>query len=167
MGAYSLVSPLTAGSDRGPWFGFRMTRIQARHGWARMRGFPLNGRLFGVLRWGTPSKHLRWEVAVRTAVRALLLAAFLVVVPVTAAHAGVEPDDTVPYTRVTTTTKPPITTTTTRPPTTVTLVKEERPSQRLAVTGSDSTPLVWAGIAAVSIGAILVIGARRRASVRR
>ncbi len=109
----------------------------------------------------------------RIAVRALLLAALFVVVPVTAAYAGIQPDDTLPYV---TTTKPTITTTTTstttttRPPTTpptVTLVRDGRPSERLAVTGSDSTPLVWAGIAAVSIGAVLVVGARRRASVRR
>jgi LPXTG-motif cell wall-anchored protein len=41
------------------------------------------------------------------------------------------------------------------------------PTGRLAVTGSDSLPLLWIGVAVLTVGAALVIGARRRANARR
>lgn len=103
----------------------------------------------------------------RTAVRALLLAAVFVLVPISAAHAGpIPPDGQLPYS---TTTKPSSSTTTptTTPKTVVTTTRTSTAPQGLASTGSDSTPLVWAGVAALAVGGVLVIGARRRASVRR
>jgi LPXTG-motif cell wall-anchored protein len=93
--------------------------------------------------------------------RALLLAVVLVVLPASIASAGIRPDPNYPPTTVTTTPK----SSTTTPPTGGTVPKANPPG--LARTGSDSTPLVWAGVAALAIGGVLVIGARRRAAVRR
>ena len=99
----------------------------------------------------------------RIALRALVLAALLSVVPVSVASAGVQDDEPKypPPTHTVPKTQPPQT----RPPTIDTLREQGRGG--LAQTGSDSTPLVWGGVAALSVGAVLVIGARRRASVRR
>jgi len=100
--------------------------------------------------------------------RALLLAVVLVMVPASVAYAGIKPDPQYPPT----TTKPVVTTapksSTTAPQGTQppgTQPKANPPG--LASTGSDSTPLVWAGVAALAVGGVLVIGARRRAAVRR
>jgi LPXTG-motif cell wall-anchored protein len=122
-----------------------------------MPGFSLNAS--SVRSGGAYTWH-RWEVAVRTAMRALLLAVVLVVVPASVAYAGIRPDPN--YGPVTT----KATTTTTTPPTGGTVPKAN-PAPGLAQTGSDSTPLVWAGVAALAVGGVLVIGARRRAAVRR
>jgi len=124
-----------------------------------MSGFSLNAS--SVRSGGAYTWH-RWEVAVRTAMRALLLAVVLVVVPASVAYAGIRPDPNYPITTVTTT---PKVSTTTTPPTGGTVPKANPPG--LAQTGSDSTPLVWAGVAALAVGGVLVIGARRRAAVRR
>lgn len=102
----------------------------------------------------------------RTAMRALLLAVVLVVVPASVAYAGIKPGPNYPVT----TTKPSVTST--NPSSSSTLPEGTRPLQNvtapgLAKTGSDSTPLVWAGVAALAVGGVLVIGARRRAAVRR
>jgi len=124
-----------------------------------MSGFSLNAS--SVRSGGAYTWH-RWEVAVRTAMRALLLAVVLVVVPASVAYAGIRPDPNYPITTVTTT--PKSTTTPDQPD------RPVPPGQRpagLAQTGSDSTPLVWAGVAALAVGGVLVIGARRRAAVRR
>ncbi len=128
-----------------------------------MPGFSLNAS--SVRSGGAYTWH-RWEVAVRTAMRALLLAVVLVVVPASVAYAGIRPDPNYPPTTVTTTPK----STTTRPTTPDQPDRPVPPGQRpagLAQTGSDSTPLVWAGVAALAVGGVLVIGARRRAAVRR
>jgi LPXTG-motif cell wall-anchored protein len=96
--------------------------------------------------------------------RALLLAVVLVVLPASIAAAGIRPDPNYPPTTVTTTPK----SSTTAPSSTAppgTQPKANPPG--LAQTGSDSTPLVWAGVAALAVGGVLVIGARRRAAVRR
>ena len=94
--------------------------------------------------------------------RALLLAVVLVVVPASVAYAGIRPDPQYPPT---TTTPESSTTRPTTPERPITPVRQ--PTQNLAQTGSDSTPLVWAGVAALAVGGVLVIGARRRAAVRR
>jgi LPXTG-motif cell wall-anchored protein len=87
----------------------------------------------------------------------MLLAALFVLVP--AAVASADPQ------------YPPTTVTTTPPPSTRVPPPEKQvpPPGRpgLAVTGSESTPLVWAGVAALAVGGVLVVGARRRATVRR
>jgi LPXTG-motif cell wall-anchored protein len=85
----------------------------------------------------------------------MLLAALFLLVPATIASAQQYPPPTQPPTSKITTTTPdkPVT-----PP-------PGRPG--LAVTGSESTPLVWAGVAALAVGGVLVVGARRRAAVRR
>ena len=94
--------------------------------------------------------------------RALLLAVVLVVVPASVAYAGIRPDPNYPPTTVTTTPS-----STTRPAQSIVPPQQDRPTANLARTGSDSTPLVWAGVAALAVGGVLVIGARRRAAVRR
>ena len=103
-----------------------------------------------------------------------MLAVLLVVVPASVAYAGIRPGGSTcspgggqyPPTTCTTvpsssTTKPPVTGGTTP------LEKVTPSAPGLAKTGSDSTPLVWAGVAALAVGGVLVIGARRRAAVRR
>ena len=97
--------------------------------------------------------------------RALLLAVVLVMVPASVAYAGIKPDPQYPPT----TTKPPVTVTVPKSSTTVSVTTPpgKVPTNNLASTGSDSTPLVWAGVAALAVGGVLVIGARRRAAVRR
>ena len=92
----------------------------------------------------------------RTAVRAMLLAALFLLVPASIAAAEPQYPPTTPPTKVTTTTTAPPS----KPP-------SGGANPGLARTGSDSTPMVWAGIAAVAIGGVLVVGARRRATVRR
>ena len=127
-----------------------------------MPGFSLNAS--SVRSGGAHTWH-RWEVAVRTAMRALLLAVVLVVVPASVAYAGIRPDPNYPPTTVTTTPGSSTTVRDTTPDSPITPVRQ--PTQNLAQTGSDSTPLVWAGVAALAVGGVLVIGARRRAAVRR
>jgi hypothetical protein len=79
-----------------------------------------------------------------------------------AAEPPPEPEDTLPY--VPPTPPTPHTPPTTRPPKPPPLVPPRRPP--LAVTGSDSEPLFWAGLASLVVGSVLVIGAQRRRNAR-
>lgn len=52
------------------------------------------------------------------------------------------------------------------PPDVTTTTTQAASAPKLAFTGSDSTPLVIVAIVAITLGAVLVVAARRRASVR-
>jgi len=41
-----------------------------------------------------------------------------------------------------------------------------RPAEGLAITGSETWLLVWVAVAALAVGTVLVVGARRRAATR-